>query len=173
MTVLLNTPASVQLEHLASFLEASMEKRVSQRHNTQLLRGLMHSQYLQVQEERIRVESQKVTLSEMDSCPVCLKKFRNQGTLVRFPNGRVVHYSCQEKAMMVSWSLQFSTWNFFCCVLDRLSSRAAALVRVGQSERDVSQLERAWNSFSPVGFSCFRLPKILQKRMSESRRDYD
>ena len=102
MTVLLSTPANVHLEQLAPYLESAMEKRVSDRHHTQLRRGLMHSQFLQVQEERIRVESQQVILTEMDSCPVCLKKFRNQGTLVRFPNGRVVHFSCQDRAMMVS-----------------------------------------------------------------------
>ena len=35
-----------------------------------------------------------------DVCPVCFKKFRGQTAIVRFPNGRVVHYFCQERAIV-------------------------------------------------------------------------
>ena len=74
--------------------------QVSKKHQMQLLRGLMHAEHLQVQEERIEMESQKVIVDDRDVCPVCFKRFRGQTAIVRFPNGRVVHYFCQERAIV-------------------------------------------------------------------------
>jgi hypothetical protein len=98
--VLTSTPSCVPLSQLAPYLETTLGERVSKRHQMQLLRGLMHAEHLQVQEERIALESQKVVIDETDVCPVCHKRFRSQSAIVRFPNGRVVHYSCQAQAIL-------------------------------------------------------------------------
>ena len=103
MTVLETTPPKVQLEHLARYLESALEKRVAQRHHSQLLRGLMHAEHLQVQDERIKLESNKVVLTEELICPICHKKFRSaaEAAFVRLPNGHVIHYACKEKALVM------------------------------------------------------------------------
>jgi hypothetical protein len=99
--VLTSTPSSVLLSEITPYLETHLGQRVSKRHQMQLLRGLMHAEHLRVQEERIALESQKVVIEETDVCPVCHKRFRSQSAIVRFPNGHVVHYSCQERAILM------------------------------------------------------------------------
>ncbi len=98
--VLTCTPSSVLLSRLAPYLENAFGERVSQRHQLQLQRGLMHAEHLAAQETRIELESQKVTIDEYDVCSVCHKRFRSQSAIVRFPNGKVVHYSCQDRAII-------------------------------------------------------------------------
>ena len=98
--VLSCTPSSVPLAAMTPYLESTLGSRVSKRHQMQLLRGLMHAEHLQVQEERIEMESQKVVVKDTDVCRVCGKRFRAQSALVRFPNGQIVHYFCQERAIV-------------------------------------------------------------------------
>ena len=50
----------VPLSLLTPYLEATLGQRVSKKHQMQLLRGLMHAEHLQVEQERIEIESQKV-----------------------------------------------------------------------------------------------------------------
>ena len=101
-TVLTSTPAYVPLSDICSFLESTLEQRVSHRHQMQLLRGLMHADYVEAEEERIELESQKIEVDEENTCPVCFKRFRGQSAIVRFPDGRLVHYSCQERAVVAN-----------------------------------------------------------------------
>ena len=99
-TVLTSTPAYVPLADILPFLESTLEQRVSHRHQMQLLRGLMHADYVEAEEERIELESQKIEVDEEMICPVCFKRFRGQSAIVRFPDGRLVHYSCQAEASL-------------------------------------------------------------------------
>ena len=98
--VLTATPSSVVLSRLAPYLETAFGDRVSKKHQLQLQRGLMHAEHLAAQEQRIALESQNVTVDEYDVCPVCNKRFRSQSAIVRFPNGKVVHYSCQDRVIV-------------------------------------------------------------------------
>ena len=100
--VLKCTPSNVALSDLIGYLDNALGSRVTHRHQMQLLRGLMHAEHLQVQEERIRSESVKISLEEVDVCPVCHRRFVSNGMIVRFPNGQVVHASCRERAISIS-----------------------------------------------------------------------
>jgi hypothetical protein len=91
-------PETTPLHKVASFLRHGMEMTVANRHQTAITRGLMHSEHLQLQTERIRVESTAFEIDESDLCPVCHKKFAIGGVFARLPCGRVVHFGCQEKA---------------------------------------------------------------------------
>ena len=103
MAVLETTPSKVRLEYLAPYLESALEKRVAKRHRSQLLRGLMHSEHLQMQEERIKQEATKVVLTDESVCQVCHNRFRSvaEAAFVRLPNGLVTHYSCKDKAWVM------------------------------------------------------------------------
>ena len=101
-TVLSATPSAVSLSDLIEYLDKTIGSRVTNRHQMQLLRGLMHAEHLQVQEERIRVESQKIVLEEIDVCPVCSRRFVTGGMIVRFPNGQIVHAMCQDLYIRMS-----------------------------------------------------------------------
>ena len=98
--VLMSTPPDVPLVDILPYLESSLEKRVSKRHQMQLLKGLMHADFVEAQETRIELESEKIEIDEDNTCPVCFKRFRGQSAIVRFPDGRLVHYSCQERALL-------------------------------------------------------------------------
>ena len=99
MTVVDCTPASVPLEKLSGYFESALEGRLASRHQTQLHRGLLHSEHLQIQEERITVEADKVIVSEDDVCPSCKRNFRTQVLVVRLPGGQVICYNCQDKVV--------------------------------------------------------------------------
>ena len=103
MSVLDTTPAEVRLEFLSPYLESALEKRTAKRHQSQLLRGLIHSEHIQVREEIIKYESIKVVLHEEEYCELCHKKFRSvaEEAFVRLPSGKTVHYACREKALFM------------------------------------------------------------------------
>jgi len=94
--VLASLPASTSLHRLAGFLTGSLEARVSLKHSTSLLRALQHSQHLQLQEERVEVESVRVDLGEMSTCAQCGKRFQTLTAFARRPDGRLLHYSCAQ-----------------------------------------------------------------------------
>ena len=103
LAVLEATPSNVPLEQLAPYLELALEKRVAGRHHSQLLRGLMHAEHLQVQGERICCESAKVILSDESVCQICKKKFRSaaEAAFVRLPNGQIIHYACRDRVLVM------------------------------------------------------------------------
>ncbi len=96
LTVLKCLPDSVMLNKICDYLNARLEERTASRNHWQVLRSLKHAEHLQVQEERIVVESQRVKISEYDVCYVCHRRFKNQGAFVRMPDKEVVHLSCQD-----------------------------------------------------------------------------
>ena len=103
MAVLETTPANVRLEYLSPYLESALEKRTAKRHQSQLLRGLIHSEHIQVRGEIIQYESIKVVLHEEEYCELCHRKFRSvaEEAFVRLPSGQTVHYACREKALFM------------------------------------------------------------------------
>ncbi|EFX65321.1 hypothetical protein DAPPUDRAFT_219389 [Daphnia pulex] len=90
-------PASIPLSELKRFLQRSLESFASQRRELQLLRGLLYAEHLQVHEQRIECQNQKVVITESNICHVCKKRFGNQSAFVRCSSGEIVHFSCQEK----------------------------------------------------------------------------
>uniref|UniRef100_A0A1B6MRH7 CNH domain-containing protein n=1 Tax=Graphocephala atropunctata TaxID=36148 RepID=A0A1B6MRH7_9HEMI len=90
-------PNSVPLIRIKHFLMTSLQKQLNQRRKTQVLKGLLYAEHLQVHETRMQYESQSVLMTETNVCPVCKKRFGNQSAFVRYPNGDIVHYSCQER----------------------------------------------------------------------------
>ncbi|KAL3283596.1 hypothetical protein HHI36_006734 [Cryptolaemus montrouzieri] len=92
-------PENVPVARIRSFLLIALQKAISDRRKAQLLKGLLYAEHLQCQELRFRLQAQKVLITELNVCPVCKKRFGNQSALVRYPNGDVVHYSCQDKKL--------------------------------------------------------------------------
>lgn len=71
-------PDSVPIGRIRHFLEASLQNQLNERRRTQVLKGLLHAEHLQVQEQRMHYESQSVLITEFNICPVCKKRFGNQ-----------------------------------------------------------------------------------------------
>ncbi|XP_063228747.1 vam6/Vps39-like protein [Bacillus rossius redtenbacheri] len=90
-------PDKVPLVRIKHFLETSLQHKLNERRKAEVLKGLLYAEHLQVQELRMSYESQCVVMTEFNICPVCKKRFGNQSAFARYPNGDIVHYSCQER----------------------------------------------------------------------------
>ncbi|XP_078041472.1 vacuolar protein sorting 39 [Augochlora pura] len=90
-------PNTVPIGRIKCFLEVSLQEKLNARRKMQMMKGLLYAEHLQVQEQRMHYESQSVLMTEFNICPVCKKRFSNQSAFARFPNGDIVHYSCQDR----------------------------------------------------------------------------
>ncbi|XP_003707577.1 vacuolar protein sorting 39 isoform X2 [Megachile rotundata] len=90
-------PDTVPIGRIKHFLEVSLQEKLNARRKIQVLKGLLYAEHLQVQEQRMHYESQSVLMTEFNICPVCKKRFSNQSAFARYPNGDIVHYSCQDR----------------------------------------------------------------------------
>ncbi|KAF2900283.1 hypothetical protein ILUMI_05905 [Ignelater luminosus] len=92
-------PDNVHVSRIHQFLQTALHKSVQNRRCAQLLKGLLYAEHLQCQETRLHLQSQSVHITDLNVCPVCKKRFGNQSAFVRYPNGDVVHYSCQDRKL--------------------------------------------------------------------------
>ncbi|CAH0400093.1 unnamed protein product [Chilo suppressalis] len=90
-------PDSVPLSRLKHFLESALENQLTLKRRTQVLKGLLYAEHMQVQELKQIHESKSVVINDYNVCPVCKKRFGNQSAFVRYPNGDILHYSCTAK----------------------------------------------------------------------------
>ncbi|XP_049875030.1 vam6/Vps39-like protein [Pectinophora gossypiella] len=95
MKALTVLPDSVPLGRLKHFLESALDSQLTLKRRTQILKGLLYAEHLQVQELKQFHESKSVVINDYNVCPVCKKRFGNQSAFVRYPNGDIVHYSCR------------------------------------------------------------------------------
>ncbi|XP_017764075.1 PREDICTED: vam6/Vps39-like protein [Eufriesea mexicana] len=90
-------PNTVPIGRIKHFLEVSLQETLNARRRVQVLKSLLYAEHLQVQEQRIHYESHNILMTEFNICPVCKKRFGNQSAFARYPNGDIVHYSCQDR----------------------------------------------------------------------------
>ncbi|XP_060804157.1 vam6/Vps39-like protein [Amyelois transitella] len=88
-------PDNVLLARLKTFLECALDGQLALKRRTQMLKGLLYAEHVQVQELKQFHESKSVVINDYNVCPVCKKRFGNQSAFVRYPNGDIVHYSCR------------------------------------------------------------------------------
>ncbi|KAM3961523.1 vacuolar protein sorting 39 [Aphomia sociella] len=89
-------PDDVPLTRLKHFLECALDGQLTLKRRTQVLKGLLYAEHMQVQELKQLHESKSVVINDYNVCPVCKKRFGNQSAFVRYPNGDIVHYSCRQ-----------------------------------------------------------------------------
>lgn len=63
------------------------------RYNNQVVKNLLKSEHLQVQEQLIHYRSRRVVIDADRTCPVCNKRI-GTSVFACYPNGVVVHYIC-------------------------------------------------------------------------------
>lgn len=90
-------PDNIPVARLRHYLIAALLKLTGERRSAQLLKGLLNTQRLQVRKEKMEFEAKKIVIDENMVCPVCKKRFGNQSAFAYYPNGNIVHYSCQDK----------------------------------------------------------------------------
>lgn len=95
-------PKDIPIHKIKHYLTVSFRDHLNKKRNSQILRGLIYAEHLQVritvvenrklqnlgsndvlcwlqvQELRIRVESENTLITEQDICPVCKKRFGHQ-----------------------------------------------------------------------------------------------
>ncbi|XP_076052623.1 vacuolar protein sorting 39 [Oratosquilla oratoria] len=90
-------PDEVCVRLLRPFLHSAFQHATTQKRNLQIARGLTQSLKLQTTEKLVASQSQKVLLSEFTICAVCHKRFTKHSAFVWYPNGDIVHFSCQDR----------------------------------------------------------------------------
>ncbi|XP_063106267.1 vam6/Vps39-like protein isoform X2 [Cavia porcellus] len=89
-------PANTQINDIRIFLERVLEENAQKKRFNQVLKNLLHAEFLRVQEERILHQQVKCIITEEKVCMVCKKKIGNSA-FARYPNGVVVHYFCSKE----------------------------------------------------------------------------
>nr|XP_020762464.1 vam6/Vps39-like protein isoform X1 [Odocoileus virginianus texanus] len=89
-------PANTQINDIRIFLEKVLEENAQKKRFNQVLKNLLHAEFLRVQEERILHQQVKCIITEEKVCMVCKKKIGNSA-FARYPNGVVVHYFCSKE----------------------------------------------------------------------------
>lgn len=90
-------PDDISLLQLQPFLEAALRQSLERRRNNEVLKGLLYASVLQLQEQKMHLDSRNVLVHDYSLCPVCGKKFSNQSAFVRYPDGSIVHYKCSDR----------------------------------------------------------------------------
>ncbi|XP_068111025.1 vam6/Vps39-like protein [Hyperolius riggenbachi] len=93
-------PADTEIRNIQIFLEKVLEENAQRRRYNQVLKNLLHAEFLRVQEERISHQQVKCVITEEKICSVCKKKIGNSA-FARYPNGVVVHYFCAKDTSSV------------------------------------------------------------------------
>uniref|UniRef100_UPI00398E877B vam6/Vps39-like protein isoform X2 n=1 Tax=Pristiophorus japonicus TaxID=55135 RepID=UPI00398E877B len=86
-------PANTQIREIRVFLENVLEGNAQRRRCNQVMKSLLHAEFLRIQEQRIYHQEVKCIITEEKICRVCKKKIGNSA-FARYPNGVVVHYFC-------------------------------------------------------------------------------
>ncbi|XP_063015164.1 vam6/Vps39-like protein isoform X3 [Melospiza melodia melodia] len=89
-------PANTQINEIRIFLEKVLEENAQKKRFNQVLKNLLHAEFLRVQEERILHQQVKCIITEEKVCTVCKKKIGNSA-FARYPNAIVVHYFCSKE----------------------------------------------------------------------------
>lgn len=89
-------PGTVPLYRLRAFLTRALQHQVVRHHETQVLKGMQITENIRQQVVLSELRATSVSLSELSVCLECGKRFSNQSAFVRKPDGRLVHYSCQQ-----------------------------------------------------------------------------
>lgn len=71
-------PDNVPIRDIRSFLEESIRSKLARRRETQILKRLVYSEYLQVQDQRMRCEARAIAITDLHICVICSKRFNNQ-----------------------------------------------------------------------------------------------
>uniref|UniRef100_A0A8C9EJQ8 CNH domain-containing protein n=1 Tax=Pavo cristatus TaxID=9049 RepID=A0A8C9EJQ8_PAVCR len=70
-------PANTQISEIRIFLEKVLEENAQKKRFNQVLKNLLHAEFLRVQEERILHQQVKCIITEEKVCTVCKKKIGN------------------------------------------------------------------------------------------------
>ncbi|KAK7590664.1 hypothetical protein V9T40_002277 [Parthenolecanium corni] len=89
-------PKDIPVHKIRHFLVMSLNEHLNKKRHSQISRGLVYAEFLQVHDLRINYESQVMVLHEYNFCAVCNKRFSKQCAFFKNPNGDLVHLSCQQ-----------------------------------------------------------------------------
>ncbi|KAK4324087.1 hypothetical protein Pmani_005270 [Petrolisthes manimaculis] len=90
-------PDDVTLNLLQPFVRTSLGHASISRREKQLTRGLTQSLCLQTNVELVKDQKQRILLSEYTYCSVCRKRFTKHSAFAWYPDGDIVHFSCQNQ----------------------------------------------------------------------------
>ncbi|OLL23333.1 Vam6/Vps39-like protein, partial [Neolecta irregularis DAH-3] len=88
-------PPTTHIAKLVSLLTNHIRIETSQLHESRVLSNLEKFQLLRTQEKLITYRNKRYLITHEKTCPCCHKRL-GQSVIAAFPDGSVVHYSCQK-----------------------------------------------------------------------------
>ncbi|XP_065183462.1 LOW QUALITY PROTEIN: vam6/Vps39-like protein [Sycon ciliatum] len=88
-------PADIPIREIHQFLCHVLIKQTQRRRDQQMLKSLLLAELLEVQQQRIAVQSQFARITQETTCEVCRKRI-NQSAFARYPDGSVEHFYCYQ-----------------------------------------------------------------------------
>lgn len=88
-------PPSIEVREVYAFLLSVLEDKEKKRKHSQVLKGLLFAEHLQIQEQRMHYQARKILLTDERACRVCHKKIGNSA-FVYYPTGEILHYYCRK-----------------------------------------------------------------------------
>eukprot|EP01126_Amoeba_proteus_P066040 TRINITY_DN9492_c0_g3_i6.p1 TRINITY_DN9492_c0_g3~~TRINITY_DN9492_c0_g3_i6.p1 ORF type:complete len:941 (-),score=187.85 TRINITY_DN9492_c0_g3_i6:66-2888(-) len=92
VAVLKILPPTVPLNKITRFLKYSLKNTTHRMHQAQVVKSLESAQHLKLQLEKMKLEEQKVFVTQMTTCAVTNQPIGDK-PFVRYPNGVVVTYA--------------------------------------------------------------------------------
>lgn len=89
-------PNNIPLKELRTFLEHILQEKIGRKRSNQVLKGLLYAEQLQVHEQRINYQSQKIVITDLNNCVECNKRI-GVSAFAQYPNGSIVHLYCHDK----------------------------------------------------------------------------
>jgi len=89
-------PHTTKVSDILTFLENVLEDTAARKRSSQVLRSLLYSEHLQVQEQRMFYQKTKCIITEEKVCHKCKRRIGNSA-FVRYPDGTILHYFCHKE----------------------------------------------------------------------------
>ncbi|XP_037947874.1 vam6/Vps39-like protein [Teleopsis dalmanni] len=92
-------PSDMPLHLLCNYLDTVIRTETADQHHNEMMNALLTAEIERAKEKILGFEIQYVEINEFSVCLACKKRFTNQTSFVRYPNGEVVHLSCHDKIL--------------------------------------------------------------------------
>jgi hypothetical protein len=91
-------PPNLSMATLESYFRGRMRAAVAKMNEDRIAAQLRAVRQADVEERLLMEKSRSVTVGEDRLCPVCMKRFGNSTAVRVYPDGKVVHYGCFNRA---------------------------------------------------------------------------
>ncbi|XP_030374539.1 vam6/Vps39-like protein [Scaptodrosophila lebanonensis] len=92
-------PDDMPMQQLQYYMEKVLRQKIVEQHERHIKRGLLEAELARLKAAVQKEMEKSFEITESTLCVVCKKRFNIQGVFVRYPNGHLVHLSCNDRTV--------------------------------------------------------------------------